>query len=274
MKAHRRQELRENDLAHFLQESITYLQENGARVLLFSGAAVIIFALIWFTLQSRTQGTADGWVALSRLDAVESVEETLPQLREIADEAGDVTLATSALSQWGETALRLVLSSDDAADKARFNDEAAEAFERLLKRYPNNPLAVGVARCGLATVAENRFALGGDPSQKETARTLLAAVRDDPRLTGWPIQSLALNRLNLLDQTFRTVTFAPPPPEPQGPMPDDEADPGTPRPQPDTPEDKAGAAPQPAPEPAEGGNVPPDNASGDGAAPDPPDDGR
>ncbi len=273
MKAQRRQELRENDLAHFLQESLTYLQENGSRVLLFGGAAVVIFALVWFTLDSQSRGAADGWVALSRLNEVEALGDRLPALRDIADNASDTTLALSALSEWGETGLRLALTSADAGDRARFNDEAAEAFERLLQRFPENPLAAGVAHCGLATVAENRFALNGDASQKDVARRHLEAVRDDTRVTGWPIQSQALTRLNLLDQTFRKVTFAPPLPEPEGPSPDAAAPDATP---PAGNQDAAAEAPdaaQPA-EPAPPGNADAtEPATGDTPA-DPPDDGR
>ena len=96
-----------------------------------------------------------------------------------------------------------------------FNAMARRAFEHLLDRFPDSPLAIGRARCGLATVEENAFVLDGDLSHKERALAHLRAIIDDEALSLTPFVRIAADRIETLDETFTPVTFAPPPAAPE-----------------------------------------------------------
>ncbi len=211
MKAHRRQELKENDLAHFLQETRSYLQEKGSRVLAGAAVIVVVALLAWMVTQSRRRAQVGAWERLGALqiDDAEGLKESLPELRSLADAASDDALGLMVRSKWGEAALRLASAASDNWEKTKHNEDAAAAFESLQERFPDNPLALGVALCGLATVEENRFVFTGEASHQGRAKAYLEQIRDDPRLNGTPFKSQALDRLNLLNETFTTVTFEP-----------------------------------------------------------------
>ena len=219
MKTHRRQELKENELAHFLQEWGNYVRTNGSRVVLGAAVVGVVVFLAWSILQSKQQTSAMVWQRLNALPLgdYDGMKESLSELRLLADDASSETLGLTVLSKWAEVALRLVSLAPNDFEKSQHNEEAASALERLIDRFPDNPLAIGTASCGLATVEENRFVFTGDLAGRDKAKAHLERVRDEPRLNGTPFMTQALDRLNRLDDIFVTVTFAPPPPPETGP---------------------------------------------------------
>lgn len=219
MKAQRRQELRENDLAHYIQQWVAYVQKNGSRVLTVAVALAVVVVLVWAFVQSRQKDAAEAWAKLSEIQAgdVEAMKRAVSELRALADGASSKSAELMALLRSGECALRLALLTESDAERQQYTDEAALAFERLSSRFADNMLAQGVALCGLATVEENRFALDGDRSRLDKARRLLEQVRDDARFNATPFKTDALARLNTLAEVFTPVTFAPPLPAPAPP---------------------------------------------------------
>ena len=65
-----------------------------------------------------------------------------------------------------------------------------------------------VATCRKARVV---FVLDDDPAHRERAEKYLATLRDDATFAGTPLQTVAIDRLNDLDEIFVTVKFEPRP---------------------------------------------------------------
>ena len=212
MKAERRHELKENDLAHALEVAQTYLAERGGRILFVVGAVVVVIAIVSISVRSRAAALEDAWQRKRSL-VFENVEEgrrSLETLDAITKDAGDPTFVLTSLIDLGTQALRLAQEVDLPPDP-ELNEKARKAFEQLLVQFGNNPMAFGAAHCGLATVEENAFVLDGGLAHKEQALQHLQAVTDNPAVRGLPFHRLALDRQKQLDKVFTVVRFQPAP---------------------------------------------------------------
>ena len=214
MKAERRHELKENDLVHFLYQTRDYLRDRGSHILLIVVVVVAVIALASWSLRSSSRAVDDAYAELSGLSFgdVESGRGSLSTLKTLSESSSDEGFVYRAMMLRGEQAIRLAGLTDPAPDP-EINAHAQEAFEELLARFSDNALALGVAHSGLATVAENQFVIDGNPAHKDTARRHLDAIKNNTALNGMPFMSSALNRLNMLDETFVVVKFAPPAPK-------------------------------------------------------------
>ncbi len=97
----------------------------------------------------------------------------------------------------------------------------------MLKLFGDNPLAIGIACTGLATVEENWFVLDGDLAHREKAEAYLVKIIDNPIVSALPFMRMAMDRRKALDETFTRVEFEypTPPQEPAETPAVDEADP-------------------------------------------------
>ncbi len=227
MKTERRHELKENDLAHMVGSAARYIREQGATLAVVAAGAVIAIAAVAFWRHANTQALDDLWARrasiVSRVDAKETAKgaDDLAAYEDLAAETTDASFQMVMLLDRGSLALKLAGGAENPPD-ATMNNKAATAYEELLQRFGDNPIAAAVARCGLATVEENRFVLDGDQTHKATALAYLKAVSEDPRLNGTPFKSAELDasapkRIDALEATFTKVVFAPPrPPEVEG----------------------------------------------------------
>ena len=209
MKAERRHELRENELSHALYVAGTYVADRGKRFGVAAVAVVLLLVLVSLAMRSRAAAHEDRWRELSRLtfEDPETARGSLERLIALTRESSDERFLLTVLMDQGLRALRLSQQGPLHPDRD-LNDKAQDAFEQLLTRFPSNPLAVGVARCGLATTEENLFVLTGDIVHKERARQHLTAVITNDILNGMPFQRLAIDRRSAIDATFTDVRFA------------------------------------------------------------------
>lgn len=208
MKTGRRHELKENDLAHMLEAAQTYLTQRGGRILFTVGAVVVVIAIVSISVRSRAAALEDAWQRKQSL-AFEDAEEgkrSLETLDALTKDAADPAFVLTSLIDLGTHALRLAHEVDVPPDP-ELNEMARNAFTRLLARLGDNPMAFGVAHCGLATVEENAFVLDGNLAHKERARQHLEAVTGNPAVQGLPFHRLALDRQKLLDNVFTVVRF-------------------------------------------------------------------
>ncbi len=218
MRADRRHELKENDLAHALEVAREYLDRNGKRLSIVVLVVVAVAVTVTLTMRTRAASLEEAWkqkVALT-YENVEDGKQSLDKLAALLRDSSDPSFVMSALIDQGLQSLRLAQEVPLPPD-GNLNDRAKSAFEQLLARFGNNPVAQGTARLGLATVAENEFAIDGSIAHKETARDQLKAVVEHPALATLPYHLLARERLERLDDTFTVVRFSaapPPPPEP------------------------------------------------------------
>ncbi len=216
MKAERRHELKENDLTHAIEVGRTYLQGHGKSLgfaVLAVIAAVVVTSLV---ARSREAAAEDRWDKMSQLvfDTPEATKRSLDELGTLAAASEDDRFALYALISKGRRALEAATSGDALPDEA-LNGVARDAFETILRRFPQNPVAVGVGNLGLATVEENDFGLDGNADHKAKAASHLKAVMDDSRLHTMPFYQTALDRSESIDATFTKVVFKPAPPKPE-----------------------------------------------------------
>jgi len=215
MKADRRHELKENDLMLALDGARKYLDLHGKQIGLIAVGILVVFGAVSFGLRSRAAAVEDVWRRRNQLtfESLDVGKKSLETLAGITREVTDPEFVLASLMDQGRQALRLAQQVPFPPDR-ELNQMAREAFDQMRSRFGDNPLAVGVALTGLATVEENEFVLDGDLAHKEKARAHLNAIVGNPKLNALPFQQLALDRLKLLDATFTKVTVEPPPPPP------------------------------------------------------------
>jgi len=215
MKADRRHELKENDLLLALDGARQYLDVHGKQIGLIAVLILAVFGAVSFGLHLRAAAMEEIWKKRNDLkfEPVDVGKKSLVELQKITKEVSDKEFVLASLTDQGRQALRLAQQVPFPPD-GELNQKAREAFEQLRSRFSDNPLALGVALSGLATVEENEFVLDGNLSHKDAARELLNAIVVNPKLNALPFQQLALDRLKLLDATFTKVTVEPPPPPP------------------------------------------------------------
>jgi len=214
MKAERRHELKESDLAHALERGGNYLKQNGGRIGLL--VIVVIGAVVVgnVVIQARENAVASNWSARLETSLTDAPEGEVPQRMEsllaLASESTDPEFTMSTLVEVGREGLRLAIADKEVPDQSLL-DVSRQAFERLLADFSHTPVAAGAAHFGLAAIEENEFTLDGDISHKTRAREHLQAILDDESMHRLPIYQLALDRMERLDTIFTQVVFAPPP---------------------------------------------------------------
>lgn len=212
MKAQRRHELKENDLSHAMTVARNYLDENGKSLFTTLLIVAVVAAGLGVMVQSRNTARDDRWRRRSELTFTDPQvgRESLTTLATLTQDADDDFVLSSLIEQ-GQQALRLTVQVDVPPDR-QLNDTARTAFERLLREYPDNKLAFGIAHLGLATVAENEFSLDGNIAHRDDALSHLSAVVDSPEMDPFPFKGLAVDRRKALDATFTQITLAKPKP--------------------------------------------------------------
>lgn len=188
MKSERRHELQTNSLATALQAAPQFLRVHGSKI--FLGLIIVLLAAIFLYQRSRrNQEQLDaGWgnisaarTSMSRLTLLPQLIESPVQLasvrkqiiedasaalapmlgsdnRQIAAEAylvrGDLNLAIAHLPPIAAAATQPALQIEGTS--ADHVDKAEEAYEKVLRVYPEEHRTVTNARFGLAAVAEDK----------------------------------------------------------------------------------------------------------------------
>ncbi len=214
MKTERRHELKENDLAHFLSTTMEAAKQRGQTiVVIVVGIAAVVVVGTW-TMSSRSQANVDAWASKRNLTYPNPQDGrlALENLALLRRGSSDKTFVLDCLTDQGAIALDLANRASPAPDP-QLNELAKDAFEELLELFGNQLVAAGVGHSGMASVAENEFALDRNPAHKEEARRHLKKITENVALfSGTPFMDNALSRLNDLDRVFTPVTFEPPAP--------------------------------------------------------------
>ena len=149
-----------------------------------------------------------------RFDTDENYALSMVKLKSLAIETDDPDFVLRATLFRAERGLARAMNGSNGFDPT-YVEDAADAYQEILSRFADQPLAVGAALSGLAAVEENRFVVDRDPSHRDRARRYLERIRDDERMSTTPFMAVALARLNNLDATFTEVRIAPPLPRPE-----------------------------------------------------------
>lgn len=211
MKSERRHELKENELEHYLGVARDYFDDHGKRIGLIAVVAGVIFVSVTLFFRAQASEAEGQWGRKSQLSFADpaTARTSLETLTALAQGSTDPSFVMSCLLAVGQQSLRMSVESPFPPD-AELNNRARDAFEELLRRFPNNAVAVGAARLGLASVSENDYALDGDIAHKEEAAQQFASVIDDPALDGLPYKRLAMDRRKRIDNIFTPTEFAEP----------------------------------------------------------------
>jgi len=216
MKADRRHELKENDLAVALESLREYVDRNGKQISVVLLAVIVVFGAVSFGIRSHASTVANLWRERADLKfgSPEDAKKSLNSLDRLVTQAPNDAFALACLLDEGREALKLA-ASEPAPSNREMNERARQTFETLRTRFPNNAMALGTALTGLATVEENAFSLDGDASHKEKARELLKRVAEGTEFAGLPpVQRMARDRLASIEETFTKVAVQPAPPPP------------------------------------------------------------
>jgi hypothetical protein len=274
MKAKRRQELKTNDLAAWLEE----VRQSGSRWGLYIGigvAVVLVGVYIKSSMRNaRLEARTTAYTDLRKARSMQIAEmaKTEDELRaslatidDLVASSADVSFKINALLEKANMAAGLAqraLSESDpaaggAAQATKYVDEARGAYEQITREFRERALFYGRALYGLYQVEALGFVLDGDPGHRSRAEGYLQQLRDDARFNATPLQSVAIEQLKNLERVFTSVEFqARPSPSPTptpniAPM----------LPGPVSPEDATRSAPPPAasPEPSAASDAPAEN---------------
>ncbi|MCL2647616.1 MAG: hypothetical protein FWD61_11515 [Phycisphaerales bacterium] len=172
MKPEERHELKENSLMIWLQYKLpAFLKKNGSYLILAATLCLLGYTL-WNKRQQGIEATHSKF-AEELVNAQPGARNRLLKLQHLVNDCDVPAICAIALRDLGNYYLTAVntgvveattsSSSSTTAPAAmiRIDPEeamtrAAEAFNRILKNYPDNILAVGSAKMGLAAIAENK----------------------------------------------------------------------------------------------------------------------
>lgn len=231
MKSERRHELQTNSLADSLSHAPQFLREHGSKILL----GLIIVLLITMLIYQRSRRSAEeldiGWMSISTARSAIQRIELLPQM---VQDPTEVAGARKQFAENASTALAPVMASDNRQIAAEayllrgdlnwtlantpvpavattqpsaaepttedYLARAQEAFEKVVRVYPEQSSTVQNARFGLAAIAENR-------RDFETAAKLYREITGDPQSTE-SYKNLAEMRLAVLEDLKNPIFIA------------------------------------------------------------------
>lgn len=214
MKTERRQELKSNELVQQIDHVSDYVKQNANHLLIGGGIAlVVVLAGYWFVSSQRAK-IMDGWSTLSDSALAADPSGAILRYKEVANSAGDNSLAMAAWSRVGEVAMgQLVADDKTAASSTDWQKAAVEAYEKVLSLAgPADVAARGQAIIVLGVLAENT----GDLAK---AREQYKKVAEDAAFKNTPLPAQAKFRLAGLDNWSKPISFPPaavtvPAPEP------------------------------------------------------------
>jgi hypothetical protein len=243
MKAQRRHELQQSDLAKVIKQAPGFWQQSGGRWLLGAVAVLVIVILIRYRISSNRDAAvaARDSLAIARtlieeLGSQRMVMMTLTSppneaamrrrqmfaeatsaIADVTTKSDDRTLAAEALVArgdlcWATATLPEIPGASTQQSTLQVRDprelmtNAAEAYTNVLNSYPDVTAAAVAAHFGLAAIAENEKKWDDAKRHYEAA---LAATKDlDPQ------HVLAQQRLTLLPKLGEPVILGKPATEP------------------------------------------------------------
>jgi hypothetical protein len=222
MKTKRRQELKSNDLAAWLEDVSKSASQWGGWVL--GGLAVIIIVVFIsrYRTNARLEARSEAFSALRTASSMqvgsmtktpEEIRTSLATIDDLIAETPDNDFKIEALLGKADLAMSLArraLGGDETAkvdDPQAVLDDARAAYERVISKYQDRVVYHGRALYGLFQVETLGFVADQDPTHRATAEGYLTKIRDNPAFNSTPLQTAAIDMLNDLDQVFTVVEF-------------------------------------------------------------------
>jgi hypothetical protein len=234
MKAQRRHDLQQSDLAKVIKKAPTFWEDAGRKYLLPLIAVVVIVILIRYRISSNREAQAAAMDSLAQARLMVNQMERLaiqaafmpPQqaaatrrqfyndattaITEATSRSDDKQIAAEALVAKGDlnwtTSQMPALAGAATQPALQFKDpkellaSAAEAYQNVLSSYPDVKHAAIAARFGLAAIDENK----GDFDAAKIQYQGIIQQSSDLQ----PYQQLANERLKQLDELRKPVIIA------------------------------------------------------------------
>lgn len=206
MKAQRRHELKENELAIQIELLQDYLRRNGTKIMAVATALVVVAAAVMYVVNSRaaTRQQALRLLGMGPEKPAETTEGKMAPYKELADQNLDPVITATALKSAADVALNAMNEALDKGDKtgaARWADEARKLYSRVRELFDNVP-GVGIAaRFSLADIAEDTGAFA-------EAEGIYQGIVADPQFRLTPYVGQARYRLDHLKDWGKPVKFA------------------------------------------------------------------
>ncbi|HEY4329368.1 MAG TPA: hypothetical protein VGN88_06510 [Phycisphaerae bacterium] len=216
MKAEERHELRENDLASWLQYGLwAFLKQNGSYVLLVLALAFLGYQL-WNMYETKQELAVRGaWLDLQNAS---TVDDPIKALGDVID-----TSTVNAVKAEGSLELaniyeRLIVNPEMMDKRRESRDEvlgkAFMYYNKALETMGDDKLIAANAHLGLAAVLEDR-------AEWDKAKAEYQILTDpNGKFKGTAFQELAADRIKTLDERRnvpRLASMIPPPPPPSTP---------------------------------------------------------
>jgi len=205
LKATRRHDLKENELARDLGRAGEFIRRYLQWLVGGLVAIVVIIAIIFYASHRRQADRQEHWQRFAALSAIaETPRSDIAGLRLLAEQTPQKALAAWAYVKLGESIyseLRQRHCELDEQARQILKDEAREAFTTVLSQYGVYSEAVGQANLGLARLAEN-------DGQFDAAREAYQQVLDSGSRAGLLALQQAGAKLQQLKNTPRHVEFA------------------------------------------------------------------
>jgi len=212
MKAEERHELRENDLASWLQYGLwAFLRENGSYFLLVLALGFLGYRLWAYYEQKQEIARQAAWAQLHEADSGDNPVKTLEDLVDSSDmnpvkaqACLELGRLYNKLAAFPENLRGLKMSREEALSKSYDNFAKALTFQNA------DPLIAAKAHLGMAGVFEDR---GGEWDKAKAEYEIIAT---DKLFAGTAFVDLAKERLATLDDRRNAPRLAmaiPLPPE-------------------------------------------------------------
>lgn len=181
MKAKRRHDLKENELAKDLDKAKVFFELHWKWLVGGLVAIVAIIGLIFLIVDRTKTNRQLEWQRLHSLvmaaqdDPGEKIRE---DLRGLAAQTGQDDLAAWAYLQAGKTAYAELMyryAQLDPQAREKLAAEAGQAFEKVISSYSKNVAATGGAHLGLGLLAETQGKMNDAKDQYEKAIALGAS---------------------------------------------------------------------------------------------------
>jgi len=241
MRAEERHRLKTNELAQKLSELPVYLRKHSKLISIAAAVLVVLCVVGGFWWNSRTQayhrrneqlqgifpqinqiqimaanaaqdpGSDDKSVASGEYNTL----GLLGTLNSLSSEAKGTSLGMAALMQQADlkrSELYYINRRLSAQEREKICRDAENLYNQILNRYGKYPLAVGMAKMGLALLAEDR----GDWTKAKITYEEILAQKDD-KLAGTMFPFQAKRRLSMIDDIALEIEFPYIEPEPQEP---------------------------------------------------------
>jgi predicted negative regulator of RcsB-dependent stress response len=205
MKAEERHELRENDLATWLQYGLwAFLKENGSYILLVLALGFLGFQL-WNLYERKQEAKRqEAWVSLNEAS---QTADPLASLQKIIDTSTIKPVQAQACLEMGQNYDGMAMFPEQLDNRKLTRDQAlrnaSDYFQKALEFQGEDPVIFTQAHLGIAAVYEDR----GD---WDKAKAEYQLILDNKMLTGAqaPLATLAKDRMNSLEDRRKAPRLA------------------------------------------------------------------